>query len=61
MKVHIHTLDGDVVTVKNMTMDDVLELIEEMSKPEVQVLSFDMGDDAMTYIRREAIARVDFD
>ena len=61
MKIQIHTLDGDMVEVRKFDEDTVLDLVAELGNSAAEVLTFDLGGGSMTYIRREAIARIDID
>lgn len=61
MKVQIHTLDGDVVEVKKFDEDSALDLVQAIGDTDIEVITLALDGDSMTYIRREAIARVDID
>lgn len=60
MKLTIHTVDGGHVEVKDFDQDTAVALVEAI-RSQQETLQLVLDDSSTTYIRREAIVRVDFD
>ncbi|GMA26180.1 hypothetical protein GCM10025864_39390 [Luteimicrobium album] len=61
MKVTIVTTDGGSVAIQSMSGDGVMELVEQWTAGDNQVLAFSLDDTATTYIARSQIVRIDVD
>ena len=60
MKLTIYHTEG-TVEIASIPDADVMAIVEEFRRPETTVMQFVLDDEAVTYLNREHIIRIDVD
>ncbi|HET6917763.1 MAG TPA: hypothetical protein VFH56_16870 [Acidimicrobiales bacterium] len=61
MRITVHLVNGSHVSIENMDTDTVQPMIEALSDDETKVIALSLDGEAMTYILKRNIVRVDVD
>lgn len=61
MRITVHLVNGSHVSIENMDTDTVQPMIEALSDDGTKVIALSLDGEAMTYILKRNIVRVDVD
>jgi hypothetical protein len=61
MRLTVYTADDRNIVIEDFAQDSVLDLIEDLKDPDTQVFTFALGGQAMAYVMRAHLVRVDLD